>query len=109
MSYIVVLVTSKDTAEAEKIARSVVDKKLAACCSIMKDVHSIYQWEGKVNESREALIVIKTRRDAFPSLEREIKSLHSYKVPEIISLSILGGNEDYLKWLGTSVKTHGPG
>jgi len=109
MSYIVVLVTSKDTAEAEKIARSLVEKKLAACCNIMKDVRSIYQWEGKMTESSEALLVIKSRRDAFPSLEREIKALHSYKVPEIISLSILGGNEDYLKWLGTSVKTHSPG
>jgi periplasmic divalent cation tolerance protein len=75
----------------------------------VKDVRSIYQWEDKLTESSEAMLVIKTRRDAIPSLEREIKSLHSYKVPEIISLSILGGNEEFLKWLSSAVKTHSPG
>jgi periplasmic divalent cation tolerance protein len=103
MSYVVVLVTSKDTVEAEKIARSVVEKKLAACCNIVKDVRSIYQWEDKLTETTEAMLVIKTRRDALPALEHEIKSLHSYKVPEIISLSILGGSEEYLKWLGSCI------
>jgi periplasmic divalent cation tolerance protein len=103
MSYVVVLVTSKDMAEAERIARSVVEKKLAACCNIVKDVRSVYQWEGKVEESSEAMLFIKTRRDVFAALEREIKSLHSYKVPEIIELSVLGGSEDYLKWLGSCI------
>ena len=103
MSYVVVLTTAKDMPEAEKIAKAVVEKKLAGCCNIVKDVRSIYQWEGKVETSAEALLVIKTRRDALPALEREIKSLHSYKVPEIISLSVLGGSEDYLKWLGSCV------
>lgn len=107
MSYVVVLATSKDVAEAEKIAKAVVEKKLAACCNIVKDVRSVYQWEGKVEESSEAMLFIKTRRDALPALEREIKSLHSYKVPEIISLSVLGGDEEYLKWLSSAVKPRG--
>jgi periplasmic divalent cation tolerance protein len=69
----------------------------------VKDVRSVYQWEGKVEESNEAMLFIKTRRDAFAALEREIKSLHSYKVPEIIELSVLGGSEEYLKWVGSCI------
>jgi periplasmic divalent cation tolerance protein len=103
MSYVVVLVTAKDTAEGEKIAKAVVEKKLAACCNIVKDVRSIYQWEGKVEQSSEVMLFIKTRRDAFAALEREIKSLHSYKVPEILELSVLGGSEEYLKWVGSCI------
>ena len=105
MSYVVVLVTSKDMAEAERIARALVEKKLAACCNIVKDVRSIYQWEGKVEDSSEVMLFIKTRRDVFALLEREIKGLHSYKVPEIIELSVLGGSEEYLKWVGSCIGT----
>ena len=107
MSHILVLSTAKDMAEGEKIAKALVEKKLAACCNIIKDVRSIYQWEGRVCNESEVLLLIKTRRDAFAALEREIKTLHSYKVPEIIELSILGGSEDYLKWLNACVSKTG--
>lgn len=103
MSYVVVLSTAKDVSEAEKIAKSLVEKKLAACCNIVRDVRSIYQWEGKLTDSTEALLLIKTRRDAFAALEREIKALHSYQVPEILELSVLGGSEEYLKWVGSCI------
>src|SRR6266850_2870258 len=100
--YRIVLVTCGSIAEARKIGRSVVEKKLAACANIVPSVESIYRWKGKVERAREVLVVIKTTANRLPELEREVKRLHSYDVPEFIVLSIVAGSSKYLAWLQES-------
>jgi periplasmic divalent cation tolerance protein len=104
MSYGLVIVTTKDVPEAEKIARGVLEQKLAACCNIVKDLRSFYWWQGKIEDSSEVMLVIKTGRDRFKEIVRAVKSLHSYSVPEIVMLPIVEGSEDYLRWIDDSVK-----
>ena len=98
--YRVALVTCGSMAEARKIGRAIVEKKLAACANIVAGVESIYPWKGKVEQAREALVVMKTSATRLRELEREVKRLHSYDVPEFIVLPIVAGSKEYLKWIG---------
>jgi periplasmic divalent cation tolerance protein len=97
--FVVVFVTCGSEGEASKIAHALVDERLAACANIVSPIRSVYRWEGKICDEREWLLVIKTREARFRDLEKRVKSLHSYQVPEIISLPILAGSPSYLKWL----------
>ena len=101
--FIVVLVTVGSVAEGERLARALVEERLAACVNRIPAVQSVYRWEGKVEESTEELLVIKTRADRFAALEKRVSELHSYSVPEVIALPIVSGSEAYLKWLGEQV------
>lgn len=103
-SHIVVLVTAKDTDEAQMISRKLLDEKLVACVNIVKGVRSLFWWQGKVDQADEALLVIKTQQARFPEIVNSVKSAHSYDVPEIIALPIIDGNKDYLTWIDESVK-----
>ena len=96
---IVILVTTGSEAEAETIARALVEERLAACVNILPPMRSIYRWEGKVTNDREWLLVIKTQNERFAIVEEKIKALHSYQVPEVIALSIVQGSAPYLHWL----------
>ena len=100
--HIVVLITAKDKAEAEKIAQGLISQKLAACCNIVASINSVYWWQGKVEDSPEALIIVKTQQKLFKELVQKVKELHSYTVPEIIALPIVEGSEDYLRWIDES-------
>ena len=101
---IVVLVMCGSIREARRIGRALVDQRLVACANILEvPVRSIYRWEGKVESAREILAVLKTSRKRFTAVEREVRRLHSYDVPEIIALPILGGSEGYLRWISESV------
>jgi periplasmic divalent cation tolerance protein len=80
-----------------------VEKKLAACANIMAGVESIYRWKGKVERAREVLVIMKTSATRLRDLEREVKRLHSYDVPEFIVLPILAGSKAYLQWIRDSV------
>lgn len=102
-----VLVTAGSEDEAATIARTLVEERLAACCSIIPAVRSVYRWEGAVQDERETLLVIKTAAAMFPRLEERIRALHSYDVPEIIALPIVEGSADYLAWLGDAVQQDG--
>ena len=102
--YMVFLVTTKDMEEAGKISQKLVDEKLVACVNIVKEVRSLFWWQGKVDQAQEALMVIKTRKSHFAQIVDAVKSAHSYEVPEIIALPIIDGNQDYLKWIDESVK-----
>jgi periplasmic divalent cation tolerance protein len=97
--FVVVFVTCGSEDEATKIAHALVDERLAACANIVSPIRSVYRWEGKICDEREWLLVIKTREARFRDLEKRVKSLHSYQVPEIISLPILAGSSSYLSWL----------
>ena len=97
--YRVVLVTCGSIGEARTIGRGVVAKKLAACANIVSRVESIYRWKGKVERAREVLVIMKTTATRLRELEREVKRLHSYDVPEFIVLPIVGGSKEYLRWI----------
>lgn len=96
---IVVLVTCGSEEEALKIANSLVADRLAACVNLISPVRSIYRWEEKIWDEREWILFIKTQKQRFEDLEKMVKSLHSYSVPEIIALPILEGASSYLNWL----------
>jgi len=99
----VVLVTAASQAEAEAIARELIQAKLAACVSLIP-IRSIYTWQGKVQQEEEWQLLIKTDLDQFAALEAKVSSIHSYEVPEIIALPILQGSSPYLKWMAEQIQ-----
>lgn len=104
----IVLVTCANRKEAQKIARRVVDKRVAACVNIPRTpVESIYRWKGKVESAREILLIIKTTAKRLSALEREVKRLHSYEIPEFVVIPIVAGSREYLRWLEESVRPTG--
>jgi periplasmic divalent cation tolerance protein len=104
----IVLVTCGTLAEGRRIARAVVQKQLAACVNVVRSsVESFYTWKGKLESAREHLLIIKTTAKRLSPLEREVKRLHSYEVPEFIALPITEGSADYLSWLSESVVESG--
>jgi len=104
MDEIVVLVTVGSEAEAANIARVLVEQRLVACVNILPGVRSIFQWEGKVTEESECLLVAKTVSRVFEQVAKAVKSLHSYSVPEVIALQIQHGLPEYLSWVRDVIK-----
>ena len=101
---LVVLVTCSSMAEAQRIARGVVEGRLAACVNILPGVvHSIYRWKGKVESSRERLLLIKTSRKRIAKLRAAVERLHSYDVPEFVALPIAAASPAYLAWIEKSL------
>lgn len=96
---IAVFVTCGSEEEALNISRALVEEQLAACVNLISPVRSIYRWEGKIWDEKEWLLIIKAQRKRFDELEKKVKSLHSYSVPEIIALPIIAGSSSYLDWL----------
>jgi periplasmic divalent cation tolerance protein len=96
---IVVFVTCGSEEEATNIAKALVEERSAACVNMISPVRSIYRWEGRIWDEKEWMLVIKTQKRRFEELEKKVKSLHSYSVPEIIALPIVEGFASYLKWL----------
>jgi periplasmic divalent cation tolerance protein len=102
---VVVLVTCAKASEAQRIARALVEARLAACVNILQArVSSIYRWKSKVETAAEYLLFIKTARKSLPALRALVEPLHSYSVPEIIALPIVQGSAAYLRWLGESLR-----
>ncbi|MGB5924668.1 MAG: divalent-cation tolerance protein CutA [Dehalococcoidia bacterium] len=95
----IVLITTGSEEEASKIARLLVKEKKAACVNIVPGVDSLFRWKGKIDSARESLLLVKTTASLLSEIVSLVKETHSYQVPEIIGLPIIGGNEDYLKWL----------
>jgi periplasmic divalent cation tolerance protein len=104
MPFRLILTTVGSQPEARKIARALVDKKLAACINIIPKIESIYRWQGKVKSAQEWLLVIKTTKARARAVEKAIKELHSYELPECIVIPIEGGSREYLAWLGEQVR-----
>jgi periplasmic divalent cation tolerance protein len=101
---LVVFVTCGNAREAQRIARTLVEERLAACVNIHQAaVRSVYRWKGKVEQAREVLLAIKTSSRLFSRLERRVRVLHSYDTPEIIALPIAAGSRPYLAWVSESV------
>ena len=99
----VLLVMVGSLREAETIARAVVKERLAACANVIPGAVSIYWWEGKLCEGDEVLMVVKARGDRVEPLIKRIQELHSYQVPAIVTLPVVGGNQAYLKWVQEQV------
>ena len=102
--YILVLVTTANKTEAEKIAQTLLTEKLIACANIINPVTSHFHWSGKIDRAEECLVVMKSRLDLFSLLIERVKGLHSYEVPEILALPIVAGSEGYLGWMGEVLK-----
>ena len=100
---VIVFVTCESREEAERIAQALVSDKLAACVNIVPGVRSCYMWEGKLTWSDEVLCLIKTTRGRFDQLQNRVKALHSYSVPEIVSVTIEDAFRKYLEWIDQSV------
>jgi periplasmic divalent cation tolerance protein len=96
---IVVLSNTSSAEEAERIARSLVEERLAACVNVVPGVRSFYRWKGNVEDSAEWLLVIKSSRDRFQALLAALEKLHSYEVPEVIALPVVDGASSYLNWM----------
>jgi len=105
---VVIMVTAASRRECRKIARHLVEAKLAACVNVTQAVESIYHWEGKVADEKEFVIFIKSTRDLFPEIKAAISKIHSYHTPEIICLPIIDGSRNYLQWISDSVKPAPP-
>lgn len=100
---LIVLITSGSHDEAEGIARMLLAKMLAACVNVIPGVTSVYRWEGEIQSDQEWLLVVKTQREVLNELVECVQDLHSYDVPEIIALPLVGGSDAYLRWLDQEV------
>jgi uncharacterized protein involved in tolerance to divalent cations/8-oxo-dGTP pyrophosphatase MutT (NUDIX family) len=98
--FVIVFVTVASAGEGDRLAKALVEERIAACVNRLPGVQSVYRWEGKVEQSAEELLMIKTTKTMFRTLEKRVRELHSYTVPEIVALPVLAGSEPYLKWLG---------
>ena len=103
-NYIIVLVTTQNKAEAEKIAQTLLKEKLIACANIINPVTSLFHWKGNIDKAEECLVVMKSRMDLFAQLAEHVKGLHTYEVPEVLALPIVAGSEAYLGWMGEVLK-----
>jgi periplasmic divalent cation tolerance protein len=99
-----VYMTAGSLDEARRIGRELVTAKLAACVNILPQMHSIYVWEDKLNEDAEVVMIAKTTAACIPDLMAKVKSLHSYRVPCIVSLAVEDGHPPFLEWIAASVE-----
>ena len=103
---IVVFMTAANGEEATRLAEMLVGAHLAACVQILTEIESVYRWQGKIERSSEALLLVKTTKDKFDELETQVRALHSYDTPEIVAVPIVAGSAPYLEWLVKSAGSH---
>lgn len=108
MSTQFVYMTAGSLEEARRIGAKLVENRLAACVNILDGMHSIYRWEGKLQQDREVVLIAKTTRDRLPALTETVKAAHSYDCPCVVSLAVDGGNPDFLEWIGAEVAADRP-
>ena len=96
---VVVLTTCDSQEQADRLARHLIEHRLAACVNILPAARSVYRWKDKIEEAAELVLVIKSRRDVFGKIQEAIAHLHTYEVPEVIALPVVDGSEAYLNWL----------
>jgi periplasmic divalent cation tolerance protein len=104
MTQVVIFITTANEKEAERIAGELVKSKLAACVNVIENIRSLFWWQGKVDSAKELLLIVKTKKTLIPKLIEKVKSLHSYEVPEIIALPVIGGYKKYLEWINESTR-----
>ena len=97
--FIIIFTTVNSDSEANRIGQKLIEERLAACVSIIPSVTSIFRWEGKISSESEQILIIKTQKKYFSKIREKILSIHTYNLPEIISVPITDGSEQYLKWV----------
>lgn len=101
---IVLFITTANAEEAQRIAGVLLNERKAACVNIVPRVDSLFWWQGKLDSAQESLLIVKSKASVLSEIVRLVREHHSYDVPEIIALPIIGGNQDYLEWIGKEVK-----
>lgn len=102
--HIVIFITASNKKEAKQIAKQLIKRKLAACVNITDRIESLFHWQGKIDQAKEILLIIKSRKEKLAKIIKTVKSLHSYEVPEIIALPVIGGYKPYLNWINDSLR-----
>lgn len=102
-NYIVVFITVKDNGEAEKIAKALLKRRQAACVNILPGMSSHFWWKDKLDAAEECLLIVKSKESLLPEIIKSVRKIHSYSVPEIIALPVVGGSREYLEWLDSEV------
>lgn len=102
--YIQVFTTTEKKEDALRIARILLEKRLAACFQIIGPLKSLYWWKGKIEEAEEWLCIIKSREDMYEEIEKTIKENHTYEIPEIIAIPMVSGSKSYLEWIDMELK-----
>ena len=106
MDFAIILTTVSAVEEGESIANILVEKQLASCVNIIPNISSVYQWEGQIQSESEVLLLIKTTKDLEAEVYREVQNVHSYDIPELITLPITNGSDAYLDWMTNSVRNN---
>lgn len=101
--YVVVFITTAAGEEARLISRALLEQRKAACVNIVPGVSSLFWWQGGIDSAEESLLVVKTRASLLDDIVQLVKKIHTNDVPEIIALPVVGGNKDYLEWVGKEV------
>jgi periplasmic divalent cation tolerance protein len=101
---VAILVTTGTDEEARRVAVALLNQRKAACVNILPNICSLFWWHDKLDSARESLLIIKTKASLVKEIVRLVKEVHSYEVPEIIALPIIGGNQEYLDWIGEEVR-----
>jgi periplasmic divalent cation tolerance protein len=104
-AYIVLLITTTNTDEARRISNRLLNQRKAACVNIVPRVDSLFWWQGKLDSAQESLLIVKTKMTLLNEIVTLAREIHSYHTPEIIALPIVGGNQDYLDWIGRETQT----
>ncbi len=103
-NHIVIYITTGSINEAKTIGRVLVEEKLVACSNIISPIRSIYSWQGKICDDKEAMMILKTKKKLFKQIVKRVEKLHSYDVPEIIAMPIIEGSSKYLSWINAETK-----
>jgi len=99
-----VYVTASGIDEARRIARALVESRLAACANIVPSIESVYHWKGSVESGAESVVLLKTRASLVPKLTEAVRAMHSYECPCVVALPMSGGNPDFLKWIAVETR-----
>lgn len=102
--FIIIIITCPSGKEAKAISARLLEERLVACANIIPGIRSIFRWKGKIRSAGETIVLFKAKKKDFKLIEREIKRLHSYDVPEIVAVPILTGSSDYLKWIAAETR-----
>jgi periplasmic divalent cation tolerance protein len=102
--FVIIFVTCASNNEAQKIAAALLKKRLVACGNIVGGVRSKFWWKGKIDSTKETLLILKAKSANFKAVEKKVKRIHSYDVPEIIAIPIVAGSSDYLNWIKDNIR-----